>query len=313
MNKRRRKKKSIFHPQMVAVALLLGVMAGGVWGFFITQSLKPKSLALLLAPQASRVLQGEPVEIEIQGTTSPKAVVSAAARWSGGSSELHFGKYAEHLVAFYGVPVTRKAGTTTVSVLLANGKNFTEDFYVAVRPKPSEYFPVPAKLGGNSVASQENLVSVLSKENARLKTLFSTSTSLWTGAFAFPVKRPRVTDTYGRTRDSGAAAIMHEGVDFSAAPGTPVYAINGGEVEIAEAFVAYGNTVVVDHGLGVQSFYMHLSSMTVAPGEMVERGELVGYAGETGYSEGAHLHLSIKIGGVSIDPLKFFALFGVKI
>ena len=169
-----------------------------------------------------------------------------------------------------------------------------------------------AAQGGNSPANQERLVSILEQENAELKALTSTSTALWSEPFRFPVAAPvKVTDSYGITRASGAVTITHEGTDFAAPPGTPIYAVNRGVVKMAQALTAYGNTVVVDHGLGVQSLYLHLSSVSVAPGQTVARGQLIGLSGETGYSEGPHLHLSIKIGGVSIDPLKFLALFGV--
>jgi murein DD-endopeptidase MepM/ murein hydrolase activator NlpD len=87
-------------------------------------------------------------------------------------------------------------------------------------------------------------------------------------------------------------------------------AINRGVVRIVHTYRDYGKTIVVDHGLGVMSFYMHLSKIYVAPGELVLPGEVIGKSGHTGYAEQPHLHLTIRIGGISIDPVKFFALMG---
>jgi murein DD-endopeptidase MepM/ murein hydrolase activator NlpD len=173
-------------------------------------------------------------------------------------------------------------------------------------------------LGGNSVANQAVVLSILTKENAAIAAVYSRmDKALWTSGFAFPVASTTgspltVTDPYGYNRDSGANTITHKGVDFHAPPGTPVYAVNRGVVRVAKSYTVYGNTVIVDHGLGLLSMYMHLSKMSVYPGQLVTKGQRLGLSGETGYAEGPHLHLTVRIGGVSVDPMGFFALFGAK-
>src|SRR2546427_208093 len=78
-----------------------------------------------------------------------------------------------------------------------------------------------------------------------------------------------------------------------------------GVVKIAQRYTSYGNMILVDHGLGLATLYLHLSKMNVAVGDVVERGQIIGLSGDTGYVAGPHLHVSVKIGGISIDPLKF--------
>ncbi|MFA6095419.1 MAG: M23 family metallopeptidase, partial [Candidatus Paceibacterota bacterium] len=68
-------------------------------------------------------------------------------------------------------------------------------------------------------------------------------------------------------------------------------------------------TIVVDHGLGLMTFYMHLSKIFVNEGELVLPGQVIGLSGDTGYAERPHLHLTVRIGGVSIDPVRFMGLF----
>ena len=92
--------------------------------------------------------------------------------------------------------------------------------------------------------------------------------------------------------------------------GTSVYAMNSGRVAYTGYLRNYGHTVVLDHGLGVQTIYMHLSEVLVNDGDTVSHGQLIAKSGDTGYTFGAHLHLSIKIDHISIDPMKFMEILG---
>ena len=127
--------------------------------------------------------------------------------------------------------------------------------------------------------------------------------------FIYPIKNPVVTDPYGYTRLTGAYTISHLGTDFKADEGTEVYSMNSGVVVFASTTIVYGKMVVIDHGLGLQSLYLHLSNITVKKGQLVDVGQILGQSGQTGYAAMPHLHISIKIGGVSIDPIKFLDLF----
>ena len=255
------------------------------------------------------VLQGEPVMITISGT-STMPVKSAPP--------LSFFTYRGVPTALYGTDINQKTGTTTVTATFGDGSRVSGSFVIMPRIRPTESLPVPAQLGGNSVANQAVVLSILTKENAAIAAVYSrTDKALWTSGFAFPVASTTdspltVTDPYGYNRDSGANTITHKGVDFHAPPGTPVYAVNRGVVRVAKSYTVYGNTVIIDHGLGLLSMYMHLSKISVYPGQLVTKGQRLGLSGETGYAEGPHLHLTVRIGGVSVDPMGFFALFGVK-
>lgn len=85
-----------------------------------------------------------------------------------------------------------------------------------------------------------------------------------------------------------------------------------GIVRIAEKFTVYGNTVVIDHGKGIHTLYMHLDSISVQKNKLIEQGVEIGKSGQTGYSFGAHLHLSIWMHGIAVDPLSFMSLFNKK-
>lgn len=99
---------------------------------------------------------------------------------------------------------------------------------------------------------------------------------------------------------------VHLGFDLASVRQAPVTASNRGVVVFADYLGIYGNTVVVDHGLGVQSLYAHLSSMGVRPGDRVEKGEVIGRTGITGLAGGDHLHFTMLVGGAPVNPVEWW-------
>ena len=98
----------------------------------------------------------------------------------------------------------------------------------------------------------------------------------------------------------------HLGFDLASTRAAEIQAANGGNVVLARYFGIYGNAVVVDHGYGLQSLYGHLSSISVEEGQRVERGDVVGRSGETGLAGGDHLHFTMMIRGMPVDPREWW-------
>ncbi len=133
---------------------------------------------------------------------------------------------------------------------------------------------------------------------------------LWTGAFTTPVPE-RANSAFGsRSIFNGQARSPHGGADFPSPEGTPIRAPNGGRVVLAGDLYYTGQTVAVDHGLGLVSLFAHLSAIDVAEGESVEPGQVMGRVGSTGRVTGAHLHWTVRAGGARIDPLSLLAVLG---
>lgn len=99
---------------------------------------------------------------------------------------------------------------------------------------------------------------------------------------------------------------MHEGMDFSAPIGTPVYATADGTVRTASRQGLYGNLIEIDHGYNYVTRYAHLSSIKVRPGQTVHRGDLIGEVGNTGKSTGPHLHYEVRLRGVAQNPVNYY-------
>ncbi|UWY30194.1 M23 family metallopeptidase [Flavobacterium sp. TR2] len=100
---------------------------------------------------------------------------------------------------------------------------------------------------------------------------------------------------------------MHNGMDFTANTGAPIYATGDGVVERADNTASgYGNHIVIRHGFGYESLYAHLSKYNCRPGQRVKRGDVIGYVGSTGRSEGPHCHYEVHKDGKVVNPLNFY-------
>ena len=99
---------------------------------------------------------------------------------------------------------------------------------------------------------------------------------------------------------------VHLGYDLASTSQAPVPAANDGVVVFADELGIYGNMVILDHGLGLFSMYGHLSNLGVEKGTLVSRGDELGHTGTTGLAGGDHLHFSMLVSGVFVDPLEWF-------
>ncbi|QUL36787.1 M23 family metallopeptidase [Erythrobacter sp. JK5] len=128
------------------------------------------------------------------------------------------------------------------------------------------------------------------------------------GLMRTPVDGARITSKYGyRTHPISQRQKKHNGVDFAAPTGTPIYASGDSTVAFAGPRGSAGNFIRLDHGEGMQTWYMHLNAFAdgLVPGKAVRQGEIIGYVGTTGGSTGPHLHYEIRIEGEPLDPLTF--------
>jgi murein DD-endopeptidase MepM/ murein hydrolase activator NlpD len=154
----------------------------------------------------------------------------------------------------------------------------------------------------------------IEEETKRMRAIIQTRSSgqLWKGDFEAPTsapghdfgKRRRYVEVARKGRKAPPGWMSyHRGIDFALPSGTPVPAANAGRVIGAEKFVLTGNVVLIDHGQGIISAYMHLSEIKVKVGDTVTAGQIIGLSGSTGRSTGPHLHWSVYAQGAAINPL----------
>lgn len=133
---------------------------------------------------------------------------------------------------------------------------------------------------------------------------------LWSGPF-LQMRNTQVMDQFATRRQyvyEGRVVDTqdHLGFDLASRVQDDVPAANSGVVVMTEYFGIYGNTVIVDHGYGLQTLYSHLSRIDVEAGQSVDTGQRLGLSGETGLAGGDHLHFAVLLGGLPVDPLEWF-------
>lgn len=149
----------------------------------------------------------------------------------------------------------------------------------------------------------KRLSELLDNPNLELADLLN-----WDGELEFPCPDyTRISSEYGyRLHPTLNQWRMHNGVDIAAKEGSDILSIADGVVVIATYSTTAGNYIVIDHGSGLQSVYMHASSLNVNVGEVVNKGSVIAYVGSTGRSTGPHLHLGVKLDGNYVDPMSYF-------
>jgi murein DD-endopeptidase MepM/ murein hydrolase activator NlpD len=149
------------------------------------------------------------------------------------------------------------------------------------------------------------------KEQQELRDIYArvTPERLWRGPFRVPLVGVTSGKNFGRRRVlNGQPGSPHTGVDFPAATGTPVHAAQAGRVVLAQALFFPGNTVVIDHGLGVYTLYGHLSEISVSVGDDLPAGAVLGKVGATGRVTGPHLHWGLVVHHARVNGLQIVRL-----
>ncbi|MBC7387410.1 MAG: peptidoglycan DD-metalloendopeptidase family protein [Cryobacterium sp.] len=126
---------------------------------------------------------------------------------------------------------------------------------------------------------------------------------------ALPTRKPVIgyyTNGFGtRYAPFGGKLKMHEGLDIANHPGTPIKATADGVVTFSNTKAGYGQTVIVDHGYGLQTWYAHTRKILVKSGQKVRRGDTIALLGSSGRSTGPHCHYEVRVNGIPVDPLSY--------
>ncbi|MDC7225497.1 MAG: M23 family metallopeptidase [Spirochaetales bacterium] len=210
-------------------------------------------------------------------------------------------------VGLLGVPSTLRPGACRVSAVSADGEVHSSVIRIVQKTFISEDIPL-----SRSMSSLRQSDDIRKAEQWRnLLVILKTADSehvFEDGGLDLPVKDYlRTSSFYGDRRrfvydDGTTARSIHNGIDYSAEPGTPIYAAGRGRIAFSGERIISGHTVVIEHLPGVYSLYYHMNSRTVDENEMIEAGGLIGTVGATGLATGAHLHWEVRVGGVAVDP-----------
>jgi murein DD-endopeptidase MepM/ murein hydrolase activator NlpD len=248
--------------------------------------------------------QGGVVLLEVE--TEP-AAGEPAATWQGKAVRFWRDDPQGPWRALLGVDLDQRPGD--VRVLVKRGLDRTCAVVLSIKAGtfPEDHLRVPQRFVELSPRDQARAA----RETARLAALFRAVTTerLWHGPFQVPIEGVQPSSSFGRRRIlNGQPRSPHTGVDLGAPTGTPVRAMQRGRVVLDEDLFFSGRTVIVDHGLGLFSFYGHLSESKVQPGRVVDAGEVIGLVGATGRVTAPHLHWAVRLRDARVDGLDLVRL-----
>jgi len=186
----------------------------------------------------------------------------------------------------------------------ATGEKISCSAMVAVRK--GLFATEKLQVGKEFVEPNPEQVKRANEERQKLRDIFDhvTPERLWDGNFRIPLDGVTTGSNFGKRRIlNGNPGSPHGGMDLPGTTGTPVHAAQRGRVALAEELFFSGNTVVVDHGLGIYTFYGHLSEIDAKAGDTVETGAVLGKVGATGRVTGPHLHWGLTVERARVNPL----------
>jgi murein DD-endopeptidase MepM/ murein hydrolase activator NlpD len=209
--------------------------------------------------------------------------------------------------ALVGIDLDVRPGTYTVSVT-AGAARAVHELVVEKRTFPTRRLKVDEAFVTPPPSEQARI----DREAALLAATWKAPSPdrLWSEPFVRPVAEPANSAFGTRSIFNGKPRNAHGGADFLSPAGTPVHSPNAGRVVVARALYFSGNTVIVDHGLGLFSMLAHLSTIEVQEGERITAGHVVGKVGATGRVTGPHLHWTVRAADARVDPLSLLAVLG---
>jgi len=226
------------------------------------------------------------------------------------------GKWLEHNISFVldpktkiwnaiaGIALDTKPGIYTLFLTAGTPTGKDVSFQRRLSVRKGTYRSTAITVESKYTAPSDEQLDIIARDKKTKQDTFSqvTPDREWSGSFKAPLEAP-FSDTFGTTRTfNGQVRSTHEGLDFAAVAGTPVSALNAGKVLLARPLYFEGNCVVLDHGQGLLTLYLHLSEFKVKEGDKVERGQELGLVGGTGRATGPHLHIAVRWQGVYLDP-----------
>lgn len=289
-------------PVLTRIVVLLSLLLAPALLVPGARSVHAQATEALTVRHIARAIQ--PGEVVVLAVTSAVPLRSMSGKAWDRAIGFRPGPGADQWVGLVGIDLGTKAGSHEIrlSAQTSDGRELFARHVLKVVPKqfPERRLSVAPRFTEPSKEDQARIA----REQERLRKLYATMSpeALWDDGFVLPVDS-QVTSTFGVRRTfNGRTQSVHRGLDLRGTVGTPIVAPNAGRVALADDLFFSGNTVILDHGQGLISVLAHMSRLNVREGDMVSRGDVVGEVGATGRVTGPHLHWTLRVGGVQVDP-----------
>src|SRR5258707_14444489 len=271
-------------------------------GLFAAMVFSGQSIAYALVTwQPAKPVNGSPVLFQASADSATRAI---SGTWLGHEVTLARVGTGKLWYALAGVPLETAPGTYDLNLMETRADGKTLRVVQTIKVGRAVYPKITVRVAKQYTQPNPEQVKEAQADKGVKQMTFGALTPerLWSGPFVPPVS-VGISDVFGTARVfNQEVRSRHQGLDYAAPAGTPVHAVNRGTVILARPLYFEGNCVVVDHGQGLLSLYLHLSEFRVKEGDEVESGQLIGLSGGSGRASGPHLHLAIRWQGVYLNP-----------
>jgi murein DD-endopeptidase MepM/ murein hydrolase activator NlpD len=251
--------------------------------------------------QPARLVNGAPVLFQVK---TPARLESLSGKWLDHDVIFDLDPKTRTWNGLAGVSLETHSGSYTLMLSGTTKAGKEVSFRRVVRVQTAKYRSIAVTVASKYTAPDPEQVKLINQAKAVKDDVFHRAMTEreWSGAFRAPLEAP-ISDSFGTRRTfNGEVKSVHQGLDFGANPGSVVSAVNSGTVLLARPLYFEGNFIVLDHGQGLLTLYLHLSEFKVKEGDHVTRGQPIGLVGSTGRATGPHLHFAVRWQGVYLDP-----------
>jgi murein DD-endopeptidase MepM/ murein hydrolase activator NlpD len=257
--------------------------------------------------EPARLVNGSPVLFRVKPAAR---IESLSGKWLDHEVFFSFDPATRLWYGLAGVSLETRAGKYLLSLTgkTPEGKEILFNHQVTVAK--GKYRRIEVNVPKQFTEPSPEQLHEIKEEQALKKDVFSRMdpNREWMGRFVPPVSAS-ISDVFGTARVfNGETQSMHQGLDYAVPSGTPVDALNRGTVLLARPLFFEGNCVVLDHGQGLLSLYMHLSKLEVKEGDPVTKGQEIALSGGTGRATGPHLHIAVRWQGIYVNPAILLSL-----
>ncbi len=266
--------------------------------FSLPAQILAKGPLIEISPE--KIKPGDAFIISVSGVKTPQVPHAVFA-----GKDFHFTDYGEgRYVAVGAVDVATKPRAYTLEVKAGKRKR-----KLRLTVKKTRFPRQEISLPEEKVTLNPEDIERTEKERETLQSIFQTvSDRLWDGRFIMPLENTISTKFGARRIMNKKYSTVHRGIDIRGCEGEEIRASNSGKVVLAQELLLGGNTVILDHGQGIFTIYMHMSESKVELEDHVSKGDIIGFAGSTGRSAGPHLHFGVKVSGISVNPISLLKL-----
>jgi hypothetical protein len=269
--------------------------------------LKAKGAEFSVRWQPARLVNGSPVVFRV---TSLEPLKSLSGKWLGHEVFFSADSHGKFWYGIAGASLETRPGNYLLELQGETATGNDLSFQKRVAVGKGKYHSIAASVPKKYTEPNAEQLQKIDQDKTLKEHVFArvTPERVWAGDFLPPAKA-QISDVFGTSRTfNGRVQSVHQGLDYAVSEGTPVAALNGGTVLLAQALFFEGGCVVLDHGQGLLTLYMHLSKIEVKEGDRITRGQKIGLSGGTGRATGPHLHVAVRWQGVYLNPATLLTL-----